>query len=792
MLRSYLKIALRGLLKHRIYSLINIGGLAIGVAVTLLIGLWIHYEFSYNRFIPDHDRVFRLKRHYKTDVVHTSNAIPLPLVEIIRENIPGIEYVAEADWGGTEHSLAVEDTRLYLSGTFVGVDFLHVFQLPFRYGDRETALASPNGIVLTASTAKALFGDKDPVNQSVRFDNEQELMVTAVLEDLPSNSSFHFNYLVPFSFIEQKLAYVKEARTSWDQHAFTLYLSLLPDVEYRQVLPKIEDLITENSVAARETEQKLSLQSVSDWHLYGKYENGKVVGGFIEYLRMFGLIGCLVLILACINFMNLATARSMQRAKEVGVRKAIGSKRKHLITQFLSETFLITGIAFGLAILIVYTTLSSFNAMVGGEIHIPFEKPIFWLILFIYLVITALLAGSRPAFYLSSFEPVKVLKGAVQDSVSAFWSRKALVLVQFSCSIALIIGTIIIYEQLQYARSRPTGYDQNRLLMSSMSEDMIRNYDALRDELLKSGVVEDVARSSSSATDITFNSTISNWPGKHAGELPLGVATITVSDNYFDLMGMVLKHGRGFAGNLSANSDKVILNETAVQQMSLTESIGQSITWMGDRQVTIIGVVQDAIIESPYEPAEATLFTTGGFWTSLLYRLKPVDNIEAAIQQLKPIFEKFNPSYPFEYEFVDQVYAEKFHAEVTIGRLAGLFAGLAILVSSLGLFGLATFMAEQRRKEIGIRKVLGADLSQIWMLLSREFIGLVIISCVLAAPIAYFFLQSWLQQFAYRISIRPIVFVWAGILAVSITIITISFQAIRAGTARPVDSLRAE
>lgn len=430
--------------------------------------------------------------------------------------------------------------------------------------------------------------------------------------------------------------------------------------------------------------------------------------------------------------------------------------------------------------------------MLDSAIRIPFEDPLFWLIILVYLFITALLAGSRPAFYLSSFQAVRVLKGKVKGTRMAFWSRKALVLLQFSCSIALIAGTFIIYQQLHYVQNRPTGYDQDRLLMSDLSQDMIRNYDALKEELLATGVIENVARSSSSATDITFYSEISDWPGKQAGALPLGVATITISDNYFQTMGMALKNGRDFRSSPSVNAKTVILNEAAVQQMQLSHPIGQSITWLNDQRATVIGVVKDAVMESPFEPAQPTLFSTNGFWTSLLYRIKPGVSTREAIEQLKPVFAKFNPSYPFEYDFVDEVYARKFKLEVTIARLAGLFAGLAVLVSCLGLFGLAAFLAEQRRKEIGIRKVLGATITQIWMLLSGEFLLLVLISCLLATPIAIYFLQDWLQQYDYRIAIRPEMFIWAGLLAMAITVLTISFQALRAGMALPAESLRTE
>lgn len=792
MFKNYIKIALRGLRKHRAYSLINISGLAIGMAVALLIGLWIYYEYSYDRFLPEFSKVYRVKRHYTLDKVYTSNAISLPLVDILRNEIPGIQYVAQADWGGSDHSLVVANTRLYLAGTFVGVDFLNIFQFPLVQGDAATALINPNSILLTASTASALFGQKDPMNQAVRFDNSQELMVTGVIEDPPPNSTHQFNYLVPFAFMEQNMAYVREAKSDWGMNGFTLFAKLESNVKYAQIAPKIKNILAENSPETRATKQELSMQPMTEWHLYGKYENGRAVGGFIEYLWMFGTIGLLVLLIACINFMNLATARSAKRAKEVGIRKAIGSKRKQIITQFLSESSLLTLLSFGLALLMVYLALGPFNQLLGSQVSVPLEQPVFWLIMLVYIGLTALLAGSRSAFYLSSFNPVKVLKGTVQSPRSAAWARKVLVVLQFSCSVVLIICTLIIYQQIKYVKNRPTGYDQHRLLMTDISEDLGRNYEALTNELRQSGLVTNVTRSSSSATDVTYYSNIDHWPGKQESSLPLGVAAITITDTYFETMGMSLLEGRNFGDNPTADSNSVILNEAAVKQLGISDPIGQRITWHKNQQATIIGVVKDAVLESPYNPVEPVLFTPRGFWVSIIYRLSPQVSTSEALGQLGKIFDKFNPAYAFEYRFVDEAHAQKFHLEVLVGKLAGLFAGLAIFVSCLGLFGLAAYLAEQRRKEIGIRKVFGATVLQIWTLLSGEFLLLVSISCILASPPAFYLLQNWLRQYSYRIEIGPAVFIITGIVVLLITLVTISFQTIRTSRIRPAESLRAE
>jgi ABC-type antimicrobial peptide transport system permease subunit len=793
MFGNYLKIALRGLIKNRSYTIINILGLGIGMAVALIIGLWAHYEYSYDRFLPNYEKAYQVKRHYTIDgEVHTIDYIAMPLEEVIRQDIPGVQHVALTDWGGSSYSLIVDDTKLSSRGLYGGKDFLQIFQFPLLRGDRETALSQPNSIVLTRSTAEALFETEDVIGKTVRFENSQDLQVTAVLEDLPGNSTFQFSHLTPMSLLEQINPYVQQVKNEWLSNSFKLYLSLESQVSKEQVEPSISPILAEKSDDLKPYDPRLSLQSLADWHLYGEYRNGEAAGGYIEYVRLFSWIGLLVLLLACINFMNLATAGSARRAKEIGVRKAIGSKRRHLITQFLSESLLLTIFSFGLALLIVKLALPTFNALLNSQLHIPFEQPLFWLLMLLYIGITALLAGSRPAFYLSSFNANQVLKGGSQFKTSAAWGRKSLVLLQFSCSIALIICTITIFRQVQYVQERPTGYEQHGLLMTNMSDDLNRNYEAVRNELLQSGVVEQVTRSSGHATDINFYTLVSDWPGKtRTGSQEIGAVTAT--DTYFETLGMKIVAGRNFQANLLADSSSVILNETLVKSLGLSHPIGQQITWNRDQKVTIVGVVKDAILLSPYTPIHPTLFFPArGSESSIMYRLSSGTTPQTALPQIEKIFNRHNPAYPFNYEFADDAYARKFQLEVMIGKLAALFAGLAIFVSCLGLFGLAAYMVEQRRKEIGIRKVLGATVSQIWVLLSGEFILLVLLSCVIATPLALYFLRDWLAQYDYRISLGPITFLLAGALALLITLITISFQAVRAALAQPVHSLRSE
>jgi len=535
------------------------------------------------------------------------------------------------------------------------------------------------------------------------------------------------------------------------------------------------------------------LHPLKDWHLYNEFKNGKATGGFIEYVRLFSIIGILVLAIACINFMNLSTARSEKRAREVGVRKAIGSGRIGLIYQFLLESILITSLSFLLSLLFVQLALPSFNALTGSYLHVPYSSIGFWCALLIFVLLTGLAAGGRPAFYLSSFNPVRVLKGNVQAGKSATLPRKILVVVQFACSVALIISTAIIYQQIQFVKNRPTGYSANRLVMTDMNGDLYQHYDALRDELLSSGLVESLAASTSPATQVTSHFSLEKWPGKAAGDENVNIGAIWVSNDYFQTLGMTLAAGRVFSGDWKNDSLNVIVNEATVRRIGLKDPVNQMISWNGsDKPVKIIGVVKDALMESPYAPVEPAIFghSQGGF--VITYRLAKNADPHTAIEKIGKVFEKYNPAYPYQYKFVDAEYARKFSLEMLVGKLAGLFAGLAIFISCLGLFGLAAYVAEQRTKEIGIRKVLGASIGQVWMLLSREFVVLVMVSCVIAAPAALYFLKHWLEKYKYHIDIGPGVFIASGIAAIIITLFTISFQAIKAALANPVLSLRTE
>jgi ABC-type antimicrobial peptide transport system permease subunit len=635
-----------------------------------------------------------------------------------------------------------------------------------------------------------LFGPADALDQTVRIDNYHDLTVTGIVKDIPANSSMQFDYVVPYDYFRESSGFAER----WGANNMQTYVRLRPGVGYAQVEPLLRQLVQKYDPADYRTNQyEVFLHPMKDWHLRSKFVDGVARGGYIETVRLFAIIGLLVLVIAGINFVNLSTARSEKRAREVGVRKVVGSLRRNLVMQFLVESLVLTTLAFGLSLVLVQAALPVFNALTGNMIGVPYSSPAFWAVMAVYVLLTGVLAGSRPAFYLSAFQPVRVLKGNLGAGRAAAWPRRVLVVLQFAASVGLIVTTVIIYQQIQYAKDRPLGYDQQRLMMSDVSPDVQKNYVALKQELLNSRVVTSVTKSNFRVTTDGVYNDIDAWPGKVPGET-LGMLTAAVSDaDYFKTMGMSLSSGSNFSGDLGKDTSGVILNEAAVKRMRLKEPLGQTITWAQTRRVKIIGVVKNAVMGSPFLPPIPTMFIYDPGWAWVItYRLADGVPTAKAIATLTAIFDKYNPSEPYMYGFVDKSYESKFGLETLIGRLAGIFAGLAIFISCLGLFGLAAYVAEQRTKEIGVRKVLGASVVQVWMLLSKDFVLLVLVGVVVATPVSLYFLRGWLQQYDYRIAISPWVFVGAGAAALVVTLVTVSFQAVRAALMNPVSALRSE
>ena len=785
MITNYLRAALRSITRHKLYSGLNIFGLAIGMAVALTIGLWAYYQYSYDRFLPGYADCYQVR--YKIDIggdIQTINATSLPLAKTLQHDIPEISWAVHTDNPGS-HALLAGKNQVYIPGIAAGSDFLELFKYPIQEGTADNSLADPYSIVLSASAAKSLFGDQDALGRTVRIDNEHDLRVTAVMADVPDNATLRFSYIVPLSYK------INEAAGRWGYNAFQTFVALRPGTSLDKIAPRLKGVLRKYSPDEYSAvKAEVFLQGMKDWHLYTEFKNGVASGGMIDYVRLFIIIGVLVLAIACINFMNLCTARAERRAKEVGIRKAIGGRRAQLIFQFLTESVLLVFIAFIIGLVLAQLSLPAFSRLTGCPLALPFNSPVFWLAMLGYVLFTGVVAGARPAFYLSGFRPVKVLKGWTASWRGHSLPGKILVIAQFSCAIALISSTVVVYQQIEHAKDRPKGYAIDRLMMTDMGADLTRNYPALRNELLRSGVVSAVSRADGATTTISNWWGVDDWPGKLPDD-NLTMATIAVDAGYFETLGMAMVAGRSFT---DADSGSVILNESAVRRLKLRSPINQYIT-MNARQwkLRVVGVVKDALMISPFSPAEPTFFIDRpGFTRTMIYRLAPNANIHEAVSTLTPIFQHYNKAQPFIWRFADESYAAKFSVESLIGRLAALFAVLAIFISCLGIFGLATYMADTRRKEIGIRKVLGASVPQLWGLLSKDFVIMTVLSALVASPIAYYFLYNWLLQYPYRITINPLVFLLAGGAGIAVTLLTVSVRSVRAALANPAKSIRTE
>ncbi|HLX90690.1 MAG TPA: ABC transporter permease [Puia sp.] len=795
MLRNYLKIAWRNLLKNKIYSIINIAGLASGMAVAMIIGLWIYDETSANRNYKNYDHLHQVMMYQTFDGYRgAQQALPWPIGDELKTKFPDFKGVAMCDWG-SRRSLVFGEKKLSKFGHFIGKDAIDMFSLDIKEGSRDP-LNDPYSIVLTVETAKALFGNADPIGKAIKLDNQYNLSVTAVVGSEPKNSTLQFDYLIPFQL--QKIIYpwVKQYHeTNWGNNSWQAFVQLQDNVGPAQIKARVKDVVIshftdENTLKSIKPE--VFLHPMSKWRLYSDFENGANTGGFIKYVRMFGILGLVVLLIACINFMNLSTARSEKRAKEVGVRKAVGSGRGKLINQFLSESMLIASFSFVLALGIVLIALPFFNRITDKDMSLQVANPIFWGIMISFTILTGLLAGSYPAFYLSSFNPVRVLKGNIRAGRGSSLPRKILVVLQFASSVMLMIGTIVINRQIQFGKNQAIGFNNRGLISIDWTDDISKHLDILKEELLSSGAATSVSQSNSPPSEIYSNNNGWEWKGSTPLEKASIFNTITTTYDYTKTLGIKMIDGRDFSHDF-ADSNSVILNEAAVKKMRLKNPVGELVKWNG-RPMTVIGVVPDIRMESPYRAISPLTIIFNKDWVgNLNVRLNPAMSASRAISIIKPIFERYNPAYPFEYKFADEEYAKKFNYEELVGNLAAIVAVLAIFISCLGLFGLSSFTAEQRVKEIGVRKVLGASILNLWQLLSRDFVMLVLLSCMIAIPLAWYYMNQWLKPYKeFRITIGFGIFISVVVIAIAITLMTVSFQAIRAARANPVRSLRTE
>ncbi|GAB3905281.1 ABC transporter permease [Larkinella knui] len=800
MIRNYFKIALRNLVKHKGYSAINIGGLATGMAVAMLIGLWIYDELSFNKYHKNYDRIAQVMQHQTSNgKIYTGTAMPFPLGKELQNRYGhSFKYVVMSSWEGS-HFLSLGEKKVTKTGNFMDVDAPRLLSLHMLKGTYD-GLKEPNSILLSESTARALLGDRDPLNQLIRIDNKMDAKITGVYEDIPFNAQFRdLTFIAPWALYVTSENWIKRDRdeSRWDDNSFQIFAQIADKTDFEAANRHIIHSKL-NRVAPEDKKYKaeIFLHPMSDWRLRSNWENGVQTGGLIEYVWLFGFIGLFVLLLACINFMNLSTARSEKRAKEVGIRKAVGSVRSQLISQFFSESLLVVTCAFVLALGLVWLVLPLFNEMAAKRITMVWSSPQFWLIGIGFTLFTGFIAGSYPALYLSSFQPVKVLKGTFRAGRFAALPRKILVVVQFTVSLALIIGTIIVYNQIQYSKNRPIGYDRAGLVMIQMkSPDFYGKFEVLRTDLKRAGAIQELAESSSPLTGVWSNNGGFHWPGKDPN-LDTDFATIWVTHDFGKTVGWQFKDGRDFSRDFTSDSSSVVLNEAAVKFMGIKNPVGTIIRWgegKNREEFKVVGVIKDMLMQSPYEPVKQTVYMLdydNVNWINL--KLNPSRSAAECLTAIEAVFKKHIPSAPFEYEFADVEFGKKFAAEERVGKLATFFAGLAIFISCLGLFGLASFVAEQRTKEIGIRKVLGANVLSLWSLLSKDFVMLVVIAFCIATPTAWYFMNNWLQKYDYRSEIGWWVFAVSGAGALLVTLLTVSFQSIKAALTNPVRSLRSE
>lgn len=795
MFKNYFKTAWRNLIRGKVYSLINILGLAAGMTVAMLIAFWIWDEITYDEYHSNHNQLAQVMTTFidNDGKMATGPAVCMPIGNELRSKYGSdFKNVSMASWN-FGHVLAVGEKKISEQGMWVESNFPTMFSLKILMGNID-ALSDPSSILINASLAKTLFGNEVPVNKMIKLDNKDIYKVAGVFEDLPNNTTLHNSkYFLPWKKYITTAQWLKDAATQWNNHSWQAFVQVADHINMEQETKKIKDVVMLYKNEKTEGKEQASLFPMDKWRLYSDFKNGKASGGRIQFIWLFSIIGVFVLMLACINFMNLSTARSEKRAKEVGIRKTMGSVRSQLIGHFLSESVLVAFVSFIFSLILVFALMPLFNKLADKHIEIPWSNAFFWLTALLFTFITGLISGSYPAFYLSRFDPIKVLKGTFRVGKYASMPRKILVVVQFTFSIALIIGTIIVFKQIQFAKNRPVNYRSEGLITINMSTpDLYGHYDAIRSDLLATGVVDDMAESSSPTTNVWANQIGFNWQGKDPNSLP-AFGTIAVTEDFGKTIGWQIKQGRAFSKDFSTDSLAMILNESAVKQVGMKHDIiGQTIQF-NDKNYTVIGVIKDMIMESPYKPVTPTVFFCDRNWANVItIAIKKGTPVTEALSKIENVFKKYNPGSPFDYTFNDEDYAKKFADEQRIGKLATFFTILAIFISCLGLFGLASFVAEQRKKEIGVRKILGASTYNLWQMLSKEFALLVTISCFIAIPLAWYYLNGWLKQYDYKTEIPFWIFIASGLGALVITLITVSFQAIKAAIANPVKALRSE
>lgn len=784
MLENYFKIAFRNLLRNKGFSAINISGLAVGMASALLILLWIYNEVSYDKFHSNKDYLYHAwNRGVFDGKLQCWDNTPKILGPTLKEEYPEVANISRQSsrWFVTKAG----ERKLSTEALITDAAFLQMFDFPMVEGDAKTALNSVSSIIVTEKMAIKMFDTKNALNKVITIDKDN-FTVTGVLKDLPTNTVFHFDYILPWPYLKK----IGEDDDSWGNNSVKTFVQLKPNANPAALAGKIKDITIRHS--NKEEDHEVFLHPISKWHLYSNFTDGKISGGRIQIVRLFGIIAAFILLIACINFMNLSTARSEKRAKEVGIRKTAGANKGLLVGQFIGESVLIAMIAGVLALIMVGISLPSFNALIASRLSVPFGSIGFWLVTLLFILFTGIIAGSYPAFFLSSFKPIAILKGTFKRTNSAISPRKVLVVVQFSFAIILIISTLIVVQQIRYAQNRDAGYERGQVVYHWITGDLNKNYRQIKTELIRAGIASSVTKT---ASPLSFGSSDTwgvEWQGKNKAD-KIDFDRFSEDEGLVATAGLQLIAGRDMdLSKYPSDSGAMILNESAAKVMGFKDPIGQ-IVKDGDEAYQVVGVIKDFLIGSPYDHAKPMIIEGAKSYFNVIHiKLNATKPTAESVKATEAIFKKYNPDYPFEYHFVDADYTLKFDDTQKIATLTGLFAGLTIFISCLGLFGLAAYMAENRIKEIGVRKVLGASVLGITTLLSKEFLILVVISIVIATPIAWFAMDTWLNDFPYRIAMQWWVFVVSGVMAIVVSLLTVSYQAVRAALLDPIKSLRSE
>lgn len=791
MLKNYLIVAWRNLWRNKTYSSLNILGLSVGMAVAVLIMLWVVDELTYDRFHTKIDRIFRLHQHQRYDgQVFTFYSMPPVLALDLKENFPEIKRVIRTDWGG-EAMLSMGDQRFYEEGLAVDTTFFEVFSFPLKEGNIKDALVNPYSIIISQEVANKFFGDEEALGQWIKYNNQEEaFQVTGVLEKVPTNSTLKFDFLIPWRTYLKYSPWLDES--NWGNNNTPMYIELAEGTSIETLNKKIQNVLRKHQDPDGTGNRPILFGfPLAKERLYSRWEEGKNAGGRIDYVQWFSILAFFVLFIACVNFMNLSTARAGRRSREIGIRKAVGAERRRIMSQFLGESVLMSSFALLIAIVLVLLLLPGFNKLTEKELSFHFWTPQLATMLVGAGLLTGLFAGSYPAIYMSGFQVIQTLKGVFKSGNAAVAFRKVLVVVQFSLCAMLVIGSILVYQQIQHIQNRSLGYNRENVLRVWLRGDIGERFDPINTELSAIPGIESVATSGNGITQIGSSTYNLSWPGKKPKDQIL-FSNTSIDPGFLKTYRIELLEGRDFQkGNLN-DTLSLIFNELGVKRMGLSNPIGQNIELWGN-QCKIIGVVKDFHFNSIHSQIEPFFFAFNPDWRSMaslrLDNSQPVSKVISAIEQ---VFKKHNPAYPFEYDFVDKDFNELYKSEQLIGKLARVFSFLAIFVACLGLFGLAAFSAEQRIKEIGVRKVLGASLGNIVLLMSREFLLLVSISILVASPISWYVMDNWLDDYEYHIQISWWVFAVVAALTLGIAFVTVSFQSIRAALADPVKSLRSE